>query len=445
MINEIDTLYKRGRGKILEWVIKIETINNKVNIFMAYGELNGEHTIKYQNNIKGKNIGKVNETTPYEQALIIANGKINTKQREGYKKLSELVEEYPTIMYTHPKEKALDLILPTYNTDISGNEIPMKCQQYYRSKKDFVDKTGKKWDDRKYYYLLNPYADKRNDALIINFPCYIQPKVNGVRAFVKLVNDKVKIFSKKGLEYNLPHIAEWFNSRKDLFGDGDIIYDGELYIPGEHLQNISSAVRAMQLNTTLVKYYMFDIAIEDLSQKERFGLLYSPIMKNTIQQDLNSPVVLVETRSVGDDKRVQELTDIFIKQGYEGSVCRSFDGIYQFGKRPQSIVKLKRTISNEFTITDGIVLDNSGKKTENLFGMDKNGLGTGDWMSKNNSVSDQKTIMDMLANPHTNIKFLSLYLPVYLLFSGCKVTFILPMFVISFKSIQVLCPIGQSR
>ena len=77
-------------------------------------------------------------------------------------------------------------------------------------------------------------------------------------------------------------------------------------------------------------------------------------MKNTIQQDLNSPVVLVETRSVGDDKRVQELTDIFIKQGYEGSVCRSFDGIYQFGKRPQSIVKLKRTISNEFTITDVI-------------------------------------------------------------------------------------------
>ena len=51
MINEIDTLYKRGRGKILEWVIKIETINNKVNIFMAYGELNGENTIKYQNNI----------------------------------------------------------------------------------------------------------------------------------------------------------------------------------------------------------------------------------------------------------------------------------------------------------------------------------------------------------------------------------------------------------
>ena len=41
MINEIDTLYKRGRGKILEWVIKIETINNKVNIFTIFHIING--------------------------------------------------------------------------------------------------------------------------------------------------------------------------------------------------------------------------------------------------------------------------------------------------------------------------------------------------------------------------------------------------------------------
>ena len=352
MINEIETLYKRGRGKFLEWTIKIETINNKVNILMAYGELNGEHVIRYQNNIKGKNIGKINETTPYEQAISIANSKIHKKQREGYKRLSELLEQFPNEMYTLPKEQALEIVLPAFNTDISGNEIPMKCQQYYRSKKAFTDNTGKTWDDKKYYYLLNPYADKRKDDLIISFPCYIQPKVNGVRAFIKLVNNEVKIYSKKGLEYNLPHISNWFSSRKDLFGDEDIIFDGELYIPGEHLQNITSAVRAMQLTTSLVKYYIFDIAIEELTQKERFGLLYSPIVKNTIQEDLNAPIVLVETRSVNTDERVQELTDIFIKQGYEGSVCRTFDGLYQFGKRPQSIVKLKRTTSSEFTIID---------------------------------------------------------------------------------------------
>ena len=77
-----------------------------------------------------------------------------------------------------------------------------------RSKKDFVDNKGKRWDDRKYYFLKNPFADKKKEDLSITFPCYIQPKVNGVRAFIKLVNDKIKIFSKKGLEYNLPHITE---------------------------------------------------------------------------------------------------------------------------------------------------------------------------------------------------------------------------------------------
>ena len=355
MTNEIARLYKRGRGKILEWVIKIENYNRQINICIAYGELEGAKTITYQNDIKGKNKGKSNETTPYEQAMIIANGKITTKEREGYKNLSVLEQAHQDIFYSMSLIGFLDEVLPTYNTDISGNEIPMKCQQYYRSKKDYVDSNGKKWDDRKYYFLLNPFADKRNDDLIINFPCYIQPKVNGVRAFIKLVNDKVKIFSKKGLEYNLPHIAEWFSNNKELFtleNGQDIILDGELYIPGESLQNISSAVRAMQLNTNLVKYYMFDIAVEDMTQKDRFAALYSSKYKEVIQSDLNCPVVLVQTKYINEDVRVQELTDTFINQGYEGSICRDPSGLYEFGKRPKTIVKLKRTVSEEFTIVE---------------------------------------------------------------------------------------------
>ena len=355
MINELARCYKRGRGKILEWIIKIENYNNKVNLCISYGELEGAKTITYQNDIKGKNKGKSNETTAYEQAIIVANGKITTKEREGYKVLEKLEQANQDSYYSMSLQDFLNKVLPEYNTDILGNEIPMKCQQYYRSKKDFVDNTGKRWDDRKYYFLKNPFADKKNDDLIINFPCYIQPKVNGVRAFIKVVNNKIKIFSKKGLEYNLPHITEWFTNNKDLFtisNGQEIIFDGELYIPGEHLQNITSAVKAMQLNTALVKFYMFDIAIEDMIQKERFKELYSTKIKERIQMDLNSPVVLVQTLAINEDKRVQELTDIYISQGYEGSICRDMNGLYEFGKRPKTIVKLKRTISQEFTIID---------------------------------------------------------------------------------------------
>ena len=108
MINEVGTLYKRGRNTILEWVIKIESINRQVNIFMSYGEINGAKVIRYQNNIKGKNIGKANETNPYEQALSIAESKINNKQREGYKLYKELFETNPDYFITFPLLKQLD-------------------------------------------------------------------------------------------------------------------------------------------------------------------------------------------------------------------------------------------------------------------------------------------------------------------------------------------------
>ena len=354
MINEVGTLYKRGRNTILEWVIKIESINRQVNIFMSYGEINGAKVIRYQNNIKGKNIGKANETNPYEQALSIAESKINNKQREGYKLYKELFETNPDYFIAHSLEESLDKVLPQYNTDISGNEIPMKCQQYYRSKKPFTDKTGKVWDDRKYYFLLNPSADKKSTDIITEFPCYIQPKVNGVRAFIKLVNGKAKIFSKKGLDYNLPHISSWLEQHPELFliEGNDVILDGELFIHGEVLGNITSAVTAPQLNTMRVTFELFDIAIEDMEQKERFKYLYAN--RSIIESDLNSPIKLVPTLMINSDSRVQELTDLYISQGYEGSIMRQPDGLYEFGKRPKTITKLKRTISEEFTIT-GVV------------------------------------------------------------------------------------------
>lgn len=355
MIHELDTLYKRGRGKILEWVVKLENIDRKVNIFMAYGELNGGKSISYDNNIKGKNIGKANETTPFEQAQLEAHSKIAKKLKEGYKSFKQLSEENQELLYSGvPLETFLDKVLPEYNTDVNGNEIPMKCQQYYRKKENWKDSTGKIWSDRKYYYFENPYVEKEKNALIIEFPCYLQPKVNGVRAFIKIVNGKAIIFSKKGLTYTLPHISEWVEEHLAPFEleDREIILDGELYIHGEPLANIVSAVRAMQLNTQRVKFIWFDLAIENVTQEERFKILYSPKVKEIVQADLNAPVELIRTLRVAVDQRVQELTDMFIKEGYEGVICRAPEGLYEFGKRPKTIVKLKRTIEEEFTIID---------------------------------------------------------------------------------------------
>lgn len=68
---------------------------------------------------------------------------------------------------------------------------------------------------------------------------------------------------------------------------------------------------------------------------------------------------------------------------------------------------IRNAKSNEFTITDGIVLDNATDDSENLFGSDKSGWFTGNWLTGDNDTEDQKTITNMLANPNTKIEFLS--------------------------------------
>lgn len=358
MKEPIASLYKRGRGNILCWSIAVVTEGTKVSIMITHGVVDMAETIEWQHNIKGANIGKVNEQSPYERALTLAEGRAVTKKRTGYKDIEDLKnsDDISSDEFINAPSlfAFLDKYLPKFNTDIDGNEIPMKCQQYYKSSKGFIDPMGKHWEDRKYYYLKNPYVTIPEDHITITFPVILQPKVNGVRCFAKLVYGKTKLYSKKGLEYNLPIISQWLDANQNLYevNGENVILDGELYIPGESLGTITSAVKATQLNTMRVEYHLFDIAIDDMIQFERTQVLYSKDNKETI--GFNNPVKLVRTLKCPNNEQVQKFTDEFIKEGYEGSIQREPTLMYKFGSRPKNITKLKRTISAEFRIIDVI-------------------------------------------------------------------------------------------
>lgn len=351
------SLYKRdSKNKILEWKAEVQNNSHNVDIMMSYGEFNGKKALRWQRDIKGKNIGKSNETTNFQQACKNVESKINNKKRNGYKELKSIipVEDYINL-YSFTK-KELEVRLKQYlsenNTNLEGNLIPMKAQQYYRSKKDWIDDKGKLWKDRKYYYLLNPYVNKEPLAIITKFPCLIQPKINGVRCFIQLVNNEVKLYSKKGLEYNIPHIIDFFNINIDIFKDNDkdLIFDGELYIHNEKLEVITSAVKKYNLNTPRIVFIAFDLAITNLNTTERRKILKD---KLSILKNYTNPYInLIKTFKISTDKNVQLLTDKFIKEGYEGSILRDPNSLYEFGKRPQSMTKLKRLMDDEFVIID---------------------------------------------------------------------------------------------
>lgn len=347
------TLYKRGRDTILQWNVKLVEELSKVHILKSYGTINGGQAMRWQRYIKGKNIGKSNATTPFTQATADIESMVRLKEKEGYVQLEDLDAPLFTggALSTY-----LELYLPKYNSDVNGNEIPMKCQHYYRDKKPWIGPDGVEYENRKTYYMGNPFAAKEENAVIIGFPCFIQPKVNGVRCFVKLVNGKPILFSKKGLVYNIPQVSDWFIDHPEVFTmySDDVIYDGELYIKGESLQNIGSAVKAYKMETMAVKLHIFDIAVEDQTQANRFARLYSVESKEAFGNPDFSSVVLVPTKRCVNDERAQILTDMYISEGYEGAIFRDMEGVYQFGKRPATITKLKRLEDAEFLIT-GII------------------------------------------------------------------------------------------
>lgn len=338
---EIVEMYARDSGnKIKYWSIQVEQqTHDESFIIIKHGQLGGKLQTKVDPIIEGKNIGKANETTPHQQAESEAKSRVELQRKKGYKTLDDLGVgvDVPDSSFKYSigedgsdsLQMLLNAILPKSNTDANDNLIPMKCQGYYK-------------DDEK-------------TKVRIKFPCGGQPKVNGVRAFIKWKDGKAIIFSKKGLEYSiLEHITNEFKE-EDFEHDGlELIYDGELYIPKTILTDITSSVRTRNLGTQAVKFYTFDLAIPTLSQAQRLAILDDMFDPSKSSLSVAKNIVKVKTVEVYSDSDAQTLTDDWIREGYEGGVFRDFKAEYGFGKRPMTIVKLKRKMSQEFLIVDVI-------------------------------------------------------------------------------------------
>src|ERR1035437_1261890 len=77
----LPTLFKRtSTGAIQEWSIGVE----KNTIITIHGQTDGKKQTTHDVIKEGKNIGRSNETTPAEQALMEATSKWEGKIKKGY-------------------------------------------------------------------------------------------------------------------------------------------------------------------------------------------------------------------------------------------------------------------------------------------------------------------------------------------------------------------------
>ena len=300
---QLPILYgKSTLGKIKMWSAEvIQNSDGTSTLRIQHGYDDGKKQTDDRVVQSGKNIGKINETTPYEQALSEARSDFNKKKDEGY------------------AEKVEDI-----KDESSGFFLPMLAH---------------KWSD---------HSGK------IKYPAAIQPKFDGFRCLSKKEDGVVYLWTRKGKALDVP--VEIKEELSKILKEGESL-DGELYHHGWTFQRIGSAIKKRGVDTPSLHYYVYDAPATSKTFKERFLDRW-----NGAERELTSPptfvegterIVLCPTKLVSSADEVLSAQAESIEAGYEGAMVRNLDGEYSFKYRSTSLLKVKSFDDAEFEIIGG--------------------------------------------------------------------------------------------
>ncbi|MDC3332907.1 ATP-dependent DNA ligase [bacterium] len=277
---------KASTGKEKEWMIRVEeNPDNSATVTTVFGYVSGKKQTNTRVVTKGKNIGKINETTPFEQGVSDANSKWQKKYDTGYRTSSEQHHE---------------VLLPMLALD---------------------------------------YSKRGHD---IQFPCLIQPKVDGVRCMF----NKGTLFSRWGKVF--PHLTHILDELKGV----EHLLDGELYSYTLSFQEIVGLVRKIHLTPAdkiqlrEVKYIVFDNVTADPFKKRH------QVLVGLFNDRRWEFIELLVTKPCPHRDHVYSALADFEQQGYEGVILRNQDGLYKQKYRSKDLQKLKSFHDAEYKIID---------------------------------------------------------------------------------------------
>ena len=291
------TLYKKNsKGKIQYWNISVLPNSDHsvgYDICVAHGIEGGKEQEAWDTILEGKNIGKVNETSPKQQALLEAEAKwVKQQDRKGYVQNKEDLDK-----------------------DLRPGAEAMLAHRY------------------------DKYPDK------IEFPCYLQPKLDGHRCIAVVKDGKCELFSRQRKPITgLPHIVEAI----EAMGLQNIILDGELYNHAykDNFEELTGFIRSQKPKPgyAVVQYHLYDVVLE-ANYVDRLVVLGE--LQNLNKSD---SLRFVTSKSVTKDS-VVVLFKEYRAAGYEGAMLRNKNGHYE-GKRSYNLQKVKEFDDAEFPIVD---------------------------------------------------------------------------------------------
>jgi len=261
-------------GKTKLWSIEVRHQDGYGIIVTTHGYKDGKMQVNEKVITEGKNIGKKNETTPFDQAVAEARTAWTKKRESSYAAIDESDEEVT-------RGKGIDDSVP----------LPMLAHDY--------NKRGKS----------------------IQFPCFVQKKFDGTRCVGVPQNG---LFSRNRKSYpHLDHIVAELNRLPPT-----MILDGELYSDTLTFQEIVGLVKRETLKAgdeekqQQIQFHVYDL-INEMPYVQRYANLQLLFRRYKFKH-----LVLVKTEHCESEEKMKEMHAQYVTDGYEGIMLRNKDGMY---------------------------------------------------------------------------------------------------------------------
>ena len=224
--------------------------------------------------------------------------------------------------------------------------------------------------------LAKPKAERIDFTKEIYF---IQPKLDGVRCYTRLVDGEVKMFSRNHKEFkNAKHLTTALKRVFELYPD--IILDGELYNHkfSDNFNKIISLVRKQKPtqgdrfeSATHLEYHLYDV-YDPNNSEDVYASRYSFLKSLKRYANTGNKVKVVDTLEINSGASLKHFHKLNKEEGYEGSMVRT-NTPYET-RRSSSLQKVKDWHDTEIRVT-GFV-EGKGKFTGGLgkfLGVDDDG------------------------------------------------------------------------
>jgi len=295
----LERLYKKTKTDAIVYCnITVEG----AEITVETGQVGTDRPTFHKTTCQGKNEGKANATTDEEQAYKEALAKHAKKCKERYV-LNETGE--------------------------SSHKLAMKVKSYKDQKKN------------------------------VRFPCFMSPKLDGGNGLA-IREDRLALIQRGGDEYPTVTVmgrVGYYDSEEKFVTtsysmeqeldhiltklDVEAI-NGELYLHGEHLQDIQSAAKKENGMTGDLEFHVFDYCGTDDTfdvRREKMatvGDLFYVKMIGSIEANSHEEIEAYHTECVA--------------RGYEGIIIRNADGLYEYNVRSSDVFKYKIPLDGEYKV-----------------------------------------------------------------------------------------------